>query len=410
MALTKATNRMIDGAYINILDYDVDPTGTNDCSAAVTTAIATGKSIFFPKGFYRFNSTVTINGGEGQILFGEGPNRTYIYAPTSTAAFAIPSAPYLVGIRDMTIFGTASTSIGLLLGTRGNPSTGAGATFANTPRFSNLRFANCDKGIYIFGCNGGSFRDIFYESCEFGQYVQPVDSGNCNANYFSNQYFYDCETPFTWLSNADTGADASENYFTGGIEASGTRVFAVRGLGNTFDLWLDSQSGAVGPDVSSSQGNYYIIKNFGSVTMPTWGVSKAIVFAGAQVQDRPAFITKPSTNSGNVLDCSNGLGATVQTSNVWGTGDNGQVLVENTSTGTVGQVLLNCLLDVPVGYKITLVSSDSSAQAGITLQIPNNATWTYYGFAHNDTILSFAAAGTTYTILKAGPTTLVRLI
>ena len=65
---------------------------------------------------------------------------------------------------------------------------------------------------------------------------------------------------------------------------------------------------------------------------------------------------------------------------------------------------------MPVGYKITLISADSASFAGMILQIPNSGTWTYYGFANNDTILNFAAAGTTYTILKFNATTLVRLI
>jgi hypothetical protein len=412
MALTKATYSMIEGAFVNVLDYGADNTGATDCSAAIAAAIATGKSVFFPAGSYEIDTPVTISGGQGQILFGEGPQRTTIITPAAAAAFEIPSQ-FMVGIRDMTLLGQATGtvgSIGVILGTRGADPGGAGANFANTPRISNLRITNCAKGIYIFGCNAGSFRDILYETCTIGLYVQPVGAGNCNANYFSNMYFYGCDIPFYIFTNADGGNDAQENYCTGGIEASTSKVFVVRGLNNTFDLWTDNQSGATGPDISSLQNNYYQIKNSGNVPMPTWGLNKALIFAGANIQDQPAFFTKAPTNSGAVLDCTNGLGATIQTSTIFSTGDNGQVLVTNTSTVNLGTVLLNCLLDVPSGYKISLVSADSAIYAGIVLQIPNSGSWTYYGFANNDTILNFAAAGTTYTILKLNATTLVRLI
>ena len=409
MSLTKVTYSMINGTFTNVLDYGADNTGATDCSAAVALAVATGKSVFFPTGTYLLNTTVEISGGQGQILFGEGPQRTTIYPPNADAAFSIPSQ-FMVGIRDMSIVGSVNSSIGVILGTRGANPGGSGATFANSPRLSNLRIANCNKGIYIFGCNAGSFRDILYETCSIGLYVQPVDVGNCNANYFSNMYFYGCNIPFYVFTNADGGNDAQENYFTGGIEASVDKVFVFRGLNNNFDLWMDSQSGATGPDISQLQNNYYQIKNSGNVAMPTWGLNKALIFAGANIQDQPSFFTKAPTNSGAVLDCTNGLGATVQTGTIFSTGDNGQVLVKNTSTTVLGTVLLNCLLDVPVGYKITLISADSASFAGMILQIPNSGTWTYYGFANNDTILNFAAAGTTYTILKFNATTLVRLI
>lgn len=394
---------------VSILDFGVNTVpGTTDMSSAATLALATGKSVFFPKGIYKFASTVNLTGFEGQIVFGEGPTNTYIYTPAAGVAAFATTAFRLVSIRDLAIFGVDASAIGLLLGTRGVNPGGAGATFANAIRVNNVRFANCAQGIYAFGTNGGSFRDCLFETCTIGLYVQPVGAGDCNANNFDNMYFYNCGTAFQFLVNADGGNNATENNFVGGIEASTTATFSVRGYANTFNVWLDSQSGAGAPTVNTLESNYYIIRNGGSTPMPTWGLSKAINFSGGNIADQNAWLTKPAANSGAVLVCSNELGATIQNNQVFGTSDNGQVLIKNTNAGAQGAVLLNCLLDVPIGYIITLVCAQNNT--GIILQIPNNATWTYFGFAHNDVIFGTVAVGTTYTILKYSATTLVRLI
>jgi hypothetical protein len=409
MSLTKVSYSMITGASANILDFGTNTTpGTTDMAPALTAALATGKSVFIPAGTYKLASTVTLSGFEGQIIFGEGPTNTYIYTPTGgDAAFAMTSSR-LVSLRDLAIFGVDGSSIGLLLGTRGVDPGGSGATFANSIRVNNVRFANCYQGIYIFGSNASSFRDCFFEVCTIGLYVQPVSVGDCNANNFDNMQFYGCGTAFQFLANADSGVNASENNFVGGLEACTTATFSVRGYANTFNLWVDSQNGAGAPTINTLDSNYYIIRNGGGIAMPTFGLSKVINFAGGNIVDQNAWLTKPAVNGGTVLDCTNGLSATIQNSQVFGIGDNAQVLIKNTNAAAQGSVLVQCLQDMPIGVKVTLVCAQNNT--GIILQIPNNATWTYYGFANNDVIFGTVAVGTTYTILKSDSTTLVRLI
>ena len=53
MSLTKATYSMISGAVANVLDFGADPTGATNSSAAFAAAVATGKSVFVPKGRYQ---------------------------------------------------------------------------------------------------------------------------------------------------------------------------------------------------------------------------------------------------------------------------------------------------------------------------------------------------------------------
>lgn len=63
MALTKVHNRMISGAYVNVLDYGVTGDGSTDDAAAIQaafTAAGIGSVVYFPPLTYSIGSTVTI--------------------------------------------------------------------------------------------------------------------------------------------------------------------------------------------------------------------------------------------------------------------------------------------------------------------------------------------------------------
>ena len=69
MALTKSTLAMTQNVPINVCDYGADNTGVNDCSAAITSALAIGTNLYFPPGTYKLTSAVTLPAGA--ILRGE---------------------------------------------------------------------------------------------------------------------------------------------------------------------------------------------------------------------------------------------------------------------------------------------------------------------------------------------------
>lgn len=58
MALTKVSYSLITGAPVNVLDFGAIGDGVADDTVAIQTAIATGKSIFFPEGTYNVNSSI----------------------------------------------------------------------------------------------------------------------------------------------------------------------------------------------------------------------------------------------------------------------------------------------------------------------------------------------------------------
>lgn len=71
MALTKVTYSMIEGQYVNVLDYGADNTGTTDTTAAIQDAIdaAAGRTVYFPAGTYIVTSTLSYQGATTQGAF-----------------------------------------------------------------------------------------------------------------------------------------------------------------------------------------------------------------------------------------------------------------------------------------------------------------------------------------------------
>jgi hypothetical protein len=101
MALTKATYSMIEGAVVNVLDYGAVGNGTADDTAAITAALATGASVYFPEGMYKTGpQTITT---AGQTLFGTG-KKSVILASTAGVNLFVVEADY-VTFRDLRMNG-----------------------------------------------------------------------------------------------------------------------------------------------------------------------------------------------------------------------------------------------------------------------------------------------------------------
>lgn len=92
MSLTKATYSMINGAPYNALDYDADPTGTNDCTAAYNAAVAeitaSGEPgmLVFPTGTYKFDSPITL---DVSLMSVQGINSRFDFTNIATSETAI---------------------------------------------------------------------------------------------------------------------------------------------------------------------------------------------------------------------------------------------------------------------------------------------------------------------------------
>lgn len=130
MALTKASFSMISGAYINVLDYGADSTGSVDSTAAVQSAVdaAVGNQVvFFPAGIYKITSTINlfkgsqlqgVNRYQGNTAYAAGAYGTKInFIPTTLKnLFEIQNLPIpvqtfrsKVSIRGFEIVGDGGT-------------------------------------------------------------------------------------------------------------------------------------------------------------------------------------------------------------------------------------------------------------------------------------------------------------
>ena len=106
--------------YANVVWYGADPTGTNDCSAAVNAALTASPCIYFPPGKYKFLSslTYTIPAGINSIsILGSGQEVTILNFPTGQGINIIyNSATSTAHVRDFTITtGTTNAGSGLRL-------------------------------------------------------------------------------------------------------------------------------------------------------------------------------------------------------------------------------------------------------------------------------------------------------
>jgi len=120
MALTKAHNRMIEGAAVNVKDFGAVGDGVTDDTAAIQAAIDAGSKICIPAGTYILSSTITLS-DQGATIIGDGVNETIIKASHS-AGPVIKMTDFFQHVESLTISatsgrqsGVAGTNIGLLI-------------------------------------------------------------------------------------------------------------------------------------------------------------------------------------------------------------------------------------------------------------------------------------------------------
>ena len=90
MALTKARNNLIAGAYVNVVDFGVVADGTTDDTAAIQAAItaAAGGTVYFPKGTYLVSNIGGLNFA-GTRLVGESKFTSVISVKAGTTGSII---------------------------------------------------------------------------------------------------------------------------------------------------------------------------------------------------------------------------------------------------------------------------------------------------------------------------------
>lgn len=149
MSLTKVTYSMINGDVANVLDFGADSTGATDSSTAFQSAVATGKSIFVPKGTYKCGFSL----GYGQKIFGEGARDATTLTPTGNSATVILVPATTLSARQHCVI----ENIGIL-----NPNAYTGCfgiwfqgtdvtTINDSHSIQNVFIKDLENGIYVTG-------------------------------------------------------------------------------------------------------------------------------------------------------------------------------------------------------------------------------------------------------------------
>ncbi len=202
MALTKANNRMIDGAVYNVLDFGADPTGVADSAAAfqaaIDAAVANAETIFswsssniplvrIPAGKYTI-STAMIPKSSVSIV-GDGMSSTYITA-TGTAIDASANS-----VSDDTSFGHVISGMTLY-----GDGTGIGINargWIRNCRISDMFIQGFGSNLLMYQCwtimiensyfNGAGVSNIILNECGQGNIDNcRIDDAQQYGIYFNN--------------------------------------------------------------------------------------------------------------------------------------------------------------------------------------------------------------------------------
>jgi hypothetical protein len=219
-----AVNRPINeklSDFVSVLDFGADSTGVGDSSTAISSAISTGKAVYFPAGTYLCN--VLIN--NKTVLYGDGslvsiikpfsyasPAMIYTYAAMQNPIFKFWD--YHSEVRNLGFFGTgtkaSATGIGFSFGSAAPLTYTANAQFANNVNFYNCFFSNLYKGVqFPLGNIGTEFYSCGFQSNYYGIYTVNYKNGNMHAGC---KYFYNGEISANvcgiYYNNSQSGGGA----------------------------------------------------------------------------------------------------------------------------------------------------------------------------------------------------------
>mgnify|MGYP003663571844 FL=1 len=128
MALTKATNSIIDGSTLNAVDYGAVADGATDDTTAIQAAInstygnevSTGNTIDFGRGVFKTSATIEINNSaqtynvDNITLQGAGRQSTVIDASASTSGSGIELVKGIFNhVSDLTVLNATTSGINL---------------------------------------------------------------------------------------------------------------------------------------------------------------------------------------------------------------------------------------------------------------------------------------------------------
>jgi len=96
---------------LNLISLGADPTGVVDATSILTSALATGKAIYAPKGTYKISGTCPSISTNGQEIYGDGFGATIFTSTCTNNTFNITNGTSYVYIHDLKLTRTGSPAI-----------------------------------------------------------------------------------------------------------------------------------------------------------------------------------------------------------------------------------------------------------------------------------------------------------
>ncbi len=196
MALTKAHNRMIEDARVNVKDYGAVGDGTTNDTAAIQAALDTGFDVYFPAGDYLITSALTPRTGG---WFGQGDGqRGFVSTLTDNDARircsgindgnAFIATPPRV-MKNIWIYGEDKTGLGVAYGAEANFG-GASNRF-----WENIRISHFEKGLKGYNWFSNTWQNIWVDTNVYGIDISPTvtspDGGYFTSTNWNNVYISD---------------------------------------------------------------------------------------------------------------------------------------------------------------------------------------------------------------------------
>jgi hypothetical protein len=261
MALTKVTYSMIEGQYVNALDYGADPTGAVDSYAALQAAItaAQGRIVYVPAGTYLVSDTLSYNTfatfgftSPGIKIVGDGMTKTFFDHRAANKP--------LIDIDSGVHGGSYTASMGAVLAEFAiiNTATTAGATgirvlnayevkidhlYIKGMTLDGIEMAN---GLFVDdGWNMISVTQCWIDTCARWGIKADGTAGRNEGSYtyLREVFFQTCGTAsastpppsggMIWKGQVMTMEQCA---FANGVENVGLFIKGESGLGQTVDL------------------------------------------------------------------------------------------------------------------------------------------------------------------------------
>ena len=310
----------------NALDFGADPTGTNDSTAAIQSAInyvisAGGGALYIPDGTYLINTgtntgdgyttalTVAYNsiwGYQGPKINIYGSGKSTILKTTAANMNVFRLAGSSIELSNMVIWNATQTGTAAIIIGPPNLSATTGTTFSTLDKISNIQFVGSLYAIISQAApaGGGNFFnsvvDCDFENCLYGAYLKDYAGNsllsgttthmsferchfwqNCNTGVWveqaTNTHIIDCtfdqitasglQTNATaiYIAENPTTSNASRNPSATYYDNGGNEVIACTFEGNTVDMENHSNNTFV-------RGYLYMA----NVVQPTMGQSNFV--------------------------------------------------------------------------------------------------------------------------------------